>query len=70
MRPPKGMTIQYDGFTDDGYVRLAVSVTPVTHASPADGNDITPCCGVTPFELPSWDRITLNPALVTCGATP
>lgn len=25
-----------------------------------------PCCGRTPFEVPRTDRITLDPALVTC----
>ena len=25
-----------------------------------------PCCGLTPFEVPRTDRMTLDPALVTC----
>lgn len=38
----------------------------VTHACPADGGNLTPCCGLTPFELPRSDRMTLNPMAVTC----
>jgi len=26
----------------------------------------TSCCGRTPFELPSWERITNDPELCTC----
>lgn len=53
---------------DDGvHAWFSVSVSKcVTHASPVDGGGVTPCCGVTPFELPKWDRITLDPSLVTC----
>ncbi len=25
-----------------------------------------PCCGLTPFEVPRTDRMTLDPKLVTC----
>ncbi len=39
----------------------------VTHACPADGSQVTPCCGRTPFDLPRTDRLTLDPRLVTCG---
>jgi hypothetical protein len=38
----------------------------VTHACPPEGEGLTPCCGRTPFELPMTDRMTLDPALVTC----
>ena len=37
----------------------------VTHQSPPEGG-VMPCCGLTPFEVPRFDRITLDPALVTC----
>ena len=47
------------------------SGSEVTHACPvpfAEGGDGTmPCCGLTPFEVPRYHRITLDPALVTCG---
>lgn len=36
------------------------------HACPPDGSGIMPCCGRTPFEVPRTDRMTSDPALVTC----
>jgi hypothetical protein len=39
-----------------------------THACPKRGSGVTPCCGRSPFELPRTDRLTLDPALVTCTA--
>lgn len=44
-----------------------MTVTETTHQCPPEGG-VMPCCGLTPFEVPSTDRITLDPALVTCGA--
>lgn len=38
----------------------------VTHACPIGDAVLTPCCNRTPFELPRTDRMTLNPALITC----
>ena len=35
------------------------------HMCPPEG-DVMPCCGLTPFEVPRTDRMTLNPRLVTC----
>lgn len=29
-----------------------------------------PCCGRTPFEVPLGDRMSEDPAAVTCGAVP
>lgn len=37
----------------------------IVHACPPDGSGRMPCCGRTPFEVPK-DRMTLDPALVTC----
>jgi hypothetical protein len=38
-----------------------------THQCPPDGGGgLMPCCGLTPFEVPRTDRMTLDPALVTC----
>jgi hypothetical protein len=36
------------------------------HACPPDGSRVTPCCGESPFDLPRTDRITEDPAQVTC----
>ncbi|MDX2954571.1 hypothetical protein [Streptomyces caniscabiei] len=40
--------------------------TETVHACPPDGSGLTPCCGRTPFELPRTDRMTRDPAAVTC----
>lgn len=37
------------------------------HAKPHHGQSFSPCCGRTLAELPPYDRITLDPDLVTCG---
>jgi hypothetical protein len=44
--------------------------TPTVHAGPEDGSAVTPCCGRSPFELPRGDRMTYEPALVTCTTEP
>lgn len=41
----------------------------VTHSCPPQGQFLMPCCGLTPYEVSRWDRITLDPALVTCGGS-
>ena len=38
----------------------------VTHRRPPDGESLMPCCGLTPFEAPRTDRMTLAGELVTC----
>jgi len=38
----------------------------VVHACPAAGDGLTPCCGRTPFELLRTDRMSADPAAVTC----
>jgi len=38
----------------------------VTHRCPASGEYLVPCCGQTPFEVPRWHRLTLDPQMVTC----
>lgn len=45
----------------------ALNVSTV-HACPPVGSGVTPCCGLTPFEIPRLDRMTLAPDLVTCTA--
>lgn len=37
------------------------------HRCPPKGSGIMPCCDKTPFEVPRTDRMTVDPALVTCG---
>jgi hypothetical protein len=46
-----------------------VQADGVTHACPPDGGGLMPCCGQTPFEVPRTDRMTLDPAQVTCGSS-
>jgi hypothetical protein len=57
--------------TASGEARLLYNpenVAEVTHACPPDdGGGLMPCCGLTPFEVPRTDRMTLDPELVTCG---
>jgi hypothetical protein len=42
-------------------------MTDIVHQCPPDGSGITPCCGVTPFELDPTSRMTGDPARVTCS---
>ena len=37
------------------------------HAPPEPGEIVSPCCRRALDELPRYDRIVLNPDLVTCG---
>jgi len=39
----------------------------VTHRSPSSDNPELPCCGRMLSEVSAQDRVTTNPALVTCG---
>ena len=38
----------------------------VTHLCPPEGSGVMPCCGRTPLEVPTYHRLTLDPALATC----
>ena len=42
-------------------------MSEITHLCPPEGEYVMPCCGKTPFEVPSTDRMTLDPEQVTCG---
>jgi hypothetical protein len=42
--------------------------TEVTHLCPPDGMQVTPCCGMSPFDLPRTDRMTGDPSAVSCYA--
>ncbi|MEU9323243.1 hypothetical protein AB0D91_05425 [Streptomyces canus] len=46
--------------------RVAAETREVVHGCPPDGSGLTPCCGRTPFELPRTDRMSTDPAAVTC----
>ena len=53
---------------DDGEPVIRERRAVLVHLCPPDGNGgLMPCCGLTPFEVPRTDRMTLDPALVTCG---
>jgi len=56
-RPP------WDG--EAGQVTEPGQAAPV-HMCPDEGG-VMPCCGLTPFEVPATDRVTLLPRLVTCN---
>lgn len=45
--------------------RFDVAVS-VIHECPPGDEGYMPCCNRTPFELPPTDRITTDPARVTC----
>lgn len=47
------------------WCRLKAAEPEVVHVV-ADGEAVTSCCGRTPFELPRTERITVDPALLTC----
>lgn len=38
----------------------------IVHQSPPAGASLTPCCQQSPFDLPRYDRITVQQELVTC----
>jgi hypothetical protein len=50
-------------------VAMKNDVIEVVHHCPEDGHGNTPCCARTPFELPRDDRMSNDPALVTCRPT-
>ncbi len=41
----------------------------VTHMCPVTSGDAMPCCGLTPYEVPRWHRLTLDKELVTCDGS-
>lgn len=57
----------YDYLADElvkAGVGFTEGVEPTIHLLPRGG--VTGCCGKTPFELPSEDRLTNHIKLVTC----
>ena len=67
MKLPDGMRVEL-GPVENNAVQATVIVDEVTHRCPPEGSGTMPCCGRTPFEVPRWHRMTLDPELVTCGA--
>jgi hypothetical protein len=68
----RGLTEDFsDDLPDAGTPRFRCArvasrrMTETVHRCPPDGG-LTPRCGKTPFELPRTDRITSDPARVTC----
>jgi hypothetical protein len=41
-----------------------------THLAPKGDSAVCPCCERSPFDLPLDDRMTLDPAAVTCSVEP
>lgn len=66
MKLPEGMTATpTDG--PAGFATFEVTAQEVIHKCPSEGNGgVMPCCGMTPFEVPRWHRLTLDPAAVSC----
>lgn len=70
MKPPRGM--RFENVTVDlacNETRWIMSIESVIHRTPPPGQAVTPCCEHTLFELPVWDRMTSDPAAVTCEET-
>lgn len=61
-----GWTEPGDGV--DGKLWHVCPGTPseIVHQRPHSGVGLTPCCRKTIFEIPSTDRVTFNPSIVTC----
>lgn len=61
------------GAAGEATVRVDLTyLNSVVHHCPPLGEGVMPCCGKTPFEARTYDRIAADPALVTCrrGAQP
>lgn len=41
------------------------AVRSLTHRAPHVGSGVFPCCGLSPFEVPRTDRVTIE-GKVTC----
>ena len=50
---------------DVATVTMPVVPESPLHMCPDEGN-VMPCCGLTPFDVPRTDRVTINARLVTC----
>lgn len=57
-----------DGTVDaEAYKQLVEQGIVVVHRCPPGDESLTPCCHKTPFDLPSWHRITTEAKYVTCN---
>ncbi len=64
------MSNPFDRLPDMGGIFAAVrraTGADVIHACPPSESGFTPCCDQTPFDLPPGDRMTTDPAFVTCN---
>jgi len=61
---PAGQRPPWRGAPEPGRLTGTGESSPV-HMCPDEGG-VMPCCGLTPFEVPAADRMTLLPQLVTC----
>jgi hypothetical protein len=52
---------------DDGAPEVAGRRVIVTHLVPQDDGGLMPCCGLSPFDAPRFDKITEDKDEVTCG---
>jgi len=55
------------GNARDAWSEEEAKAGPVVHACPEGDAAIMPCCGLSPFEVPRWHRMTPDLAAVTCG---
>lgn len=67
MKLPTGLTATLLPSEHKGEARYKLSLDEVVHACPAKAETAMPCCGRTPFDVPVYHRMTLDPSLVTCG---
>jgi len=57
----------HDHITENGVTRTTITYErSIIHGCPIGDSGYTPCCDQTPFELPPFDRMTLDPDAVTC----
>lgn len=56
---------------EDGSPQVSQRRVIVTHLCPPDGGDgLMPCCGLSPFDAPRFDKLSEDKEAVTCGGAP
>lgn len=58
--------VEHYGPIDFALAPVREEPAPLVHLAPPAGSGLTPCCGRTPLELPTSDRITASPSRATC----
>jgi hypothetical protein len=63
-----GMSFDASGAYLEGEPRrvLVVEEREIVHRCPPTGSNTMPCCGVTPWEIPTYHRMTVEDDRVTC----